>query len=66
MPKFSAGDKVKITKAATAQAGTAAFVGRIGTVRRMHQVGPGGFIVDVAFEGEEYPPALWEIWLEKA
>ncbi len=66
MPKFSAGDKVKITKAATAQGGIAAFVGRVGTVRRMHQVGPGGFIVDVAFEGEEYPPVLWEIWLEKA
>jgi len=32
----------------------------------MHQVGPGGFIVDVVFEGEDYPPALWESWLEKA
>ena len=66
MPKFSAGDKVKITKAATTQGGIATFVGRVGTVRRMHKVGPGGFIVDVAFEGEEYPPVLWEIWLEKA
>ena len=66
MPNFSAGDKVKITKAATTQEGIAAFVGRIGTVRRMHQVGPGSFIVDVAFEGEEYPPVLWDIWLEKA
>ena len=66
MPKFSAGDKVKITKAATVPEGIATFVGRVGTGRRMHQVGPGGFIVDVAFEGEEYPPVLWEIWLEKA
>ncbi len=66
MPKFSAGDKVKITKAAATQEDTAAFGGRVGTVQRMYQVGPGGFIVDVAFDGEEYPPALWEIWLEKA
>ena len=66
MPKFSAGDKVKITAAATAQKDVAAFAGKVGTVRKMHQVGPGGFIVDVVFEGEEYPPALWETWLEKA
>ena len=66
MPKFSAGDKVKVTKEATSEKGAAVFVGKVGTVQRMQQVGPGGFIVDVAFEGEDYPPALWETWLEKA
>ena len=66
MPKFSPGEKVKITKAATSEKGAAVFAGKIGTVQRMQQVGPGGFIVDVAFEGEEYAPALWEYWLEKA
>ena len=66
MPKFSAGDKVKITETATGQKDIEAFAGKVGTVRKMHQVGPGGFIVDVVFEGEDYPPALWESWLEKA
>ena len=66
MPKFLNGDKVKLTKAATGEKGVEAFSGKVGTVRKMHQVGPGGFIVDVAFEDEEYPPALWESWLEKA
>ena len=66
MPKFSAGDKVKITKAATGLKDAQAFAGKMGIVRKMHQVGPGGFIVDVAFEDDDYPPALWENWLEKA
>ena len=66
MPKFSAGDKVRITKAATGHKDVQAFAGKVGTVRKMHQVGPGGFIVDVVFENEDYPPALWENWVEKA
>lgn len=66
MPKFAAGDKVKVTKEATAEKGAAVYAGRVGTVKSMQQVGPGGFIVDVTYEGEEYPPALWESWLEKA
>jgi hypothetical protein len=66
MPQFSLGEKVKIAKAAESEGSNANFVGQVGEVARNQQVGPGGFVVDVSFEGQTQTLSFWERWLEKA
>ena len=66
MPQFSLGEKVKVAKAAAAEGQNAQFAGKVGKVERNQQVGPGGFVVDVAFDGQENTSSFWERWLEKA
>ncbi len=66
MPQFSLGEKVKVSKAAAAEGSNSNFVGKVGTVERNQQVGPGGFVVDVAFDDQENTSSFWERWLEKA
>ena len=66
MPQFSLGEKVKVTKAAESEGSNAKFMGKVGKVERNQQVGPGGFVVDVSFEGQPRTFAFWERWLEKA
>ena len=65
MPTFSPGQKVKVTKAAAAEGSNAQYAGKVGEVRRVQQVGPGGFVVEVSFEGQS-SSSFWERWLELA
>ncbi len=64
MPKFNLGQSVRIIEEARKEGQDLLYVGRVGTVKRMHQVRPGGCVVDVEFDGEERTPSFWEEWLE--
>ncbi len=66
MPKFAVGQAVRIVEEAKKEGRDPQYMGRVGTVKRMHQVRPGGCVVDVEFEGEERTPSFWEEWLEAA
>lgn len=66
MPKFAVGQSVRVIEEAPKEGRDSLYMGKVGTVKRMHQVRPGGCVVDVEFEGEERTPSFWEEWLEAA
>lgn len=64
MPTFFPGQKVKVTKAAAAEGSNAQYADKVGEVRLVQQVGPGSFVIEVSFEGQQ--SSFWERWLELA
>ena len=66
MPKFVIGQAVRVIEEAPKEGRDPLYMGKVGTVKRVHQVRPGGSVVDVQFEGMERTPSFWEEWLELA